>query len=124
SSRVARLDPTQRTELARLLPQLLVDDPQLAHPAALTAQDQRQRMFDALTHALLAPNAAVLLVADDLHWCDPATMRFLHYLLRRATDARLLVAATGRREEFDAEHPLNDLIASLRAAERFSELEL
>jgi hypothetical protein len=38
--------------------------------------------------------------------------------------ARLLVAATARREELDEGHPLHDLTTALQAHERFSEIEL
>ena len=44
--------------------------------------EQRQRLFDAVARAFRAPGAPLLLVADDLHWCDRETLQFLHYLLR------------------------------------------
>src|SRR5205085_1623138 len=66
----------------------------------------------------------VLLVADDVQWCDRETLQFLHYLMRSEMGARLLVAATVRREEVESEHPLNDLIAGLHVLERITELEI
>lgn len=119
-----RLDRAHLTELARLLPELLSEMPDLARPEPLSETDQRQRLFDAVARALLAPGAPALIVADDLQWCDRETLQFLHYLLRVAPKARLLVAATARREETDHQHPLNDLIAGLQALECFTEIEI
>lgn len=121
---LGRLDQTRLTELARLLPELLSEVPNLARPEQLPESEQRQRLFDAATRAVFASGAPLLLVADDLHWCDRETLRFLHYLLRVAPKARLLVAATARREEIDHRHPLNDLVTGLQALERFTEIQL
>jgi DNA-binding SARP family transcriptional activator len=122
--RLKRLDRERLTELARLLPELTSEVPGLTSPQPLSESEQRQRLFDALVRALFAPGSSLLLVADDVHWCDRETLQFLHYLVRVAPKARLLVAATTRREEIDHQHPLNGLIAGLQALERFTEVQL
>jgi AAA ATPase domain/Bacterial transcriptional activator domain len=119
-----RLDRPRLAELARLLPELRSAVPGLPPPQPLPDDDQRQVLFDALAQAILAPGGPLLLVADDLHWADRETLRFLHYLLRSGPDAPLLVAATARREELAGQHPLNDLLAGLRGLERLVEVEL
>ena len=124
ATRLRRLDRPQLTELARLLPELLSERPEVPPPQPLPESEQRQRLFDTVARALLAPAVPLLLIADDLQWCDLHTLRFLHYLLRAAPDARLLVAATARREEVDAAHPVSDLVSGLQALERLSEIEL
>ncbi|MFN8517227.1 MAG: AAA family ATPase, partial [Chloroflexia bacterium] len=121
---VAGLDRAHLTELARLLPELLATVPDLARPEPLPEGEQRQRLFDAIARVLLAADAPLLLVADDLHWYDRETLHFLHYLLRVAPEARLLVAATARREELAAQHPLHDLLAGLRVLECSTEIAL
>ncbi|MEP7020733.1 MAG: hypothetical protein ABI808_08785 [Pseudonocardiales bacterium] len=47
----------------------------------------------------LSTSQAVLLVLDDLHNAGVATVELLHYLIRHAKGARLLVLATVRAEE-------------------------
>ncbi len=123
-ARLDRLDRPRLAELARLLPQLLTDIPGLAQPEALPESERRQRLFEAITRAILAPGGPLLLVADDLHWCDRETLQLLHYLLRVEPDARLLIAATVRREELDRAHPLHDLIAGLQVLDRCTEIAL
>lgn len=121
-----RLDRARLGELARLLPELAelaLPGPEPESPS-LPESDPRRRLFDALAAAILAGDRPLLLVADDLQWCDRETLQFLHYLLRVAPEARLLVAATARREEVDLQHPLSDLVAGLRALDRLEELAL
>jgi hypothetical protein len=43
------------------------------------------------------------------------SLRLIHYLLRTVPSARLLVAATARREELDEGHPLAELATGLPA---------
>ncbi|MDP9294808.1 MAG: AAA family ATPase, partial [Actinomycetota bacterium] len=124
AARIRHLDRARVTELARLLPELLSELPDLPHPEPLPESEQRQRLFDAIARTLLAPAVPLLLVADDLQWCDLQTLQLLHYLVRAEPEAQLLVAATGRREEIDSRHRVSDLIAGLQALERFSEIEL
>ncbi|MGH2532664.1 MAG: ATP-binding protein [Thermomicrobiales bacterium] len=122
--RLDRLDRARLSELARLLPELLAEVPGLAHPEPLPERDQRQRLFDALARAILATGGPLLLIADDLQWCDQKTLQFLHYLLRVESGAPLLVAATARREEIDHRHPLNDLLAGVQALDRLTEIPI
>ena len=65
---------------------------------------------------LLGTGAPLLLVADDLQYFDAPTLQFLHYLLR--SPVPLLVAATARREELDAGHPVIELATGLQALGR------
>ncbi len=123
-ARLERLDRGHLTDLARLLPELLSEVADLARPEPLPESEQRQRLYDAVVRTIFAPGGPLLLVADDLQWCDRETLQFLHYLLRVGPHARLLVAAAARREEIDRQHPLNDLLAGLQALECFTEIEV
>jgi tetratricopeptide (TPR) repeat protein len=115
-ARRVRLDRRRLTELARVLPEVaLMPDP-------LPEDEQRRRLFDALAAAIAGSGGPLLLIADDLHWADRETLQFLHYLLRSAPNAPLLVAATARTEEIDG--ALAELVSALRATERLEEVEL
>ncbi len=118
----ARLEPVWLGELARLVPDLI--SPQTAPPAAPGERWQRQRLFEALSRALLSAPPPLLLLIDDLQWCDPETLAWLQYLLHFDPAARLLVVGTMRAEEVDAEHPLLSLLLTLRSAGLVSEIEL
>jgi class 3 adenylate cyclase/predicted ATPase len=67
-------------------------------PLALTSQQQKQQMLEALL-ALLVAHAVqepVLLLVEDLHWVDPSTLEFLSLLVEQGPTARLLTLGTCR----------------------------
>ena len=68
------------TELARVLPEILGDDPAMPRPMPINESWERRRFFDALHAAFAHAPHPLLLVIDDLQWCDPDT---IDYLLRR-----------------------------------------
>lgn len=96
----------------------------MPQPEALDPDSQRQRLFTALTRAILSPNQPLLLVIDDLQWCDRETLAWLNYLLHREETTRLLLVGTTRSEEIGPDHLLESLVLSLRGAGRAVEIEL
>jgi DNA-binding CsgD family transcriptional regulator len=73
-------------------------------------QDERRSGDDSfgILHGLywltanIAAERPVLLTIDDLHWCDPASLRFIAYLERRLEGLRALVGTTRRTGEDSA----------------------
>jgi DNA-binding SARP family transcriptional activator len=65
---------------------------------------QRRRAFDAVAAFVrgLCARRPVLLFLDDLQNAGTSSLELLHFLLRRASGARLLIMATLRLEEGDA----------------------
>jgi DNA-binding SARP family transcriptional activator len=124
TARLRRLDAAHLAALAPLLPDQLPAPAGPTSAAPVPDAEQRRRLFDAATRAILASGAPVLLIADDLQWCDPETLQFLHYLVRADPQAPLLVAATARREEINEAHPLTALIGGLHALERLTDIEI
>ena len=49
--------------------------------------------------ANIAADGPLLLLIDDLHWCDQASLRFVAYLERRLEGLNVLVAAAARTSE-------------------------
>ena len=88
------LDVLWRSELARLLPELVIEQPNLPQPAPITQGWQRQRFFEALACAVLTQNKPLIMFVDDLQWADRDTLEWLHYLPRFDPKARLLLLAT------------------------------
>ena len=79
-----------RTEIARLLPQLEAADPGLGGVEGW----QRERLFLAVAELLgaVAQESGLVVVVEDVHWADSATLDCLTYLARAAsTDAVTLV---------------------------------
>jgi DNA-binding SARP family transcriptional activator len=119
-----RLDRVWLSELARILPELLAEQPDLSPPGPLSEPWERRRFFEALARALLRGDRPLLLLIDALQWCDRGTFEWLHYLLRFDPGARLLVVGTYRPEGIEDGHPLTSLQHALREADQLTEIEL
>lgn len=113
--RLLRLDVTWLSELSRVLPELRAERPDLPVPEPISEYGQRQRFFEALARSVLAAPQPLVLLVDDLQWCDRETIEWLHYLLRFDPRARMLVVGTARDEEIPGQHPLRGLLLHLRA---------
>ena len=76
----------------------------------------RERLFpDFLAAARWEPT---LLIVEDVHWADHATLDLLKYLTRRITRAPLLLALSYRDDEIGPDHPLIMLLGETGAALR------
>lgn len=73
----------------------------------------RQALFSALLEALDDRSAPALLVWEDLHWADHATLDLLQFLGRRIAFLPALLVATFRGNETGEGHPLRDVINAL-----------
>lgn len=121
---LGRLEPLWLSEVARLLPQLLSDRPDLPQPVPMTEGWQRRRFHEALARTVLAASSPCLLVLDDLQWCDEETLAWLQYLLRFDARVPILVVGTVRSEAVDEQHPLHDLRQQLQREAQWTELTL
>jgi tetratricopeptide (TPR) repeat protein len=113
-----------KSEIARLLPDLLIQYPDLKPAGPLTESWQRQRLFEALARGFLRSNKPLLLLLDDLQWCDRDTLEWLHFLLRYKSQIRLMVIGTVRTEETRTNTSLTVLLDQLRSSNQLTEIEL
>ena len=118
------LEANTLIEIARLVPEAIANRPELARPAALTEGWQRQAFFEALARAVLNTDQPLLLLLDDIQWCDQETLHWLHFLLRFEPQARLLLVGTVRTEETSAAHPLLPFLVALQRDRLVTELPL
>jgi DNA-binding winged helix-turn-helix (wHTH) protein len=82
-------------------------------PAPVTPERMLRELADALE--FLAARDALILVLEDLHWSDTATLEWLAYIARRRDPARLMIVATYRPfEVLLHKHRLRSLISELR----------
>jgi tetratricopeptide (TPR) repeat protein len=121
---LASLDKVWRTEIARLLPELLIEHPDLAPPTPISEYGQRQLFFEALARGIHSGRQPLLLWIDDLHWADQETLEWLHFLLRFEPHDALLILGTARSEESPPEHPLSLMARQLRMEDKISAIEL
>ncbi len=76
------------------------------------------RLYDAVTSALVAASQErpVVVVLDDLHWADPASLRLLEFAAQHTWFERLSLIGTYRDVEVETtDHPLRSLMLPLLA---------
>jgi DNA-binding SARP family transcriptional activator len=121
-ARAGQWPPADRTMLARIVPHLagVESDPPPLGP------DQRPLLWAAAVRRLTSVGRPLVLLADDAMWADPASLQFIHYLVR-AADHPVLVIATARTDDIDnpgAEHPLAAIERALAALDRHDRIAL
>ena len=86
----------------------------LGHPmdASDAAAQGRERLFRELLQRL-AGGRTRLVVIEDLHFADGATLDLLRFLARRIAGTRALLVCSYREEGLDAGHPLRLLLGHL-----------
>ena len=89
--------------------------PQLGDLTRGESGEQRpsHEVYEAVFAALAAEPS--VLVVEDLHWADQATIDLLRFLLRRIGTIGSLVIGTVRDDEIDPAHPLRALLGDVGA---------
>jgi len=108
-------------ELARIVPEF---NDETQDPNQVVGDLQRHKLFEALSRGVTAGGEPTLLLADDMQWMDSETLEWLHYLIRFAPTAPLLVLGTIREAEIRAGSSIERLLLDLRKEDRISEISL
>jgi DNA-binding CsgD family transcriptional regulator/tetratricopeptide (TPR) repeat protein len=81
--------------------------------AVLSSGGPRDQAFALLLDDLASSARPTLLVLEDLHWADDATLDLVRYLGRRIGSTRTLLLATYRDDEVRGGHPLRVAMGDL-----------
>jgi len=73
----------------------------------------REPLFGRLLERLSPPQPPSLVVLEDVHWADEATLDFVRFLGRRIQRTRCLLIATHRDDELSTTHPLRAVLGEL-----------
>ncbi len=100
--------------------------PELVDVVPTGAETERYRMFEAVPAALrvIASDAPVLLVLDDLHWADRPTLQLLQHVIRRSGGTSLLILGTYRDTDLVRTHPMAEALGDMRRANLISRVSL
>ncbi len=107
---LAGLRSAQRAALARLVPEIGADTDRVGDP-----DTERLLMWEGTAELLAAESqrAPLVLVLDDLHWADTATLQLLRHVIASATPMNVTIAITYRDTDLGRGDPLNQLLADL-----------
>ena len=87
----------------------------------------RERMLRELAEALetFTAESPLILVLEDLHWCDTSTLDLISYIAQRRQTAQLLILGTYRPADIIArEHPLRGTTQELLAKQLCKDVAL
>ena len=103
------------SHIAELIPGLREKLPDLTDPPALEPEPARFRLFDSVTTFLknASQSQPLVIVLDDLHWGDHASLLLLEFLARGMAASNLLLVGTYRDVEVSRQHPLSQTLGSL-----------
>ncbi|MBA2553970.1 MAG: AAA family ATPase [Geodermatophilaceae bacterium] len=123
-SATATLDPVWRAEVERLVPSGRDQDDARDGSRAMVDAWQRHRFFEGMARALIGVGRPMLLVLDNLQWCDQETLSFLTFCLGLTTDGPVMVAGTLRTDHQHESNELREWTAKMRATGMLMELSL
>ncbi len=119
----AALDPVWRAEVRRLAPAGERGE-HAAGSRSMAGAWQRHRFFEGLARGLMAVGRPVLLVLDNMQWCDQETLAFLAFFLGLAPGTPVLMAGTLRNDTPGEDPELADWTVRMRATGLMTELSL
>jgi len=88
-----------------------IDERSLAIGSAATKRERLDAIADRF--AAIAARKALIVVIEDVHWADAATLDFLAYLAPKLQRLRLLLIASFRPDDLHPEHPATAAIARM-----------
>ncbi len=112
--------PIEATQLAGLIPELAArtDVRRVERPLSEPSPGARLRLFDAFAASLdaITSGRPLLLILEDLHSAEAATIRLLVHLARRPDGCPRMLIVTYRDTEIGDRHPLTGGLAELHRA--------
>jgi eukaryotic-like serine/threonine-protein kinase len=105
-------------DVAQIVPELrpaLLEGPRPSATTQLDPEQARFRLFDSVTNLLknFARSKAMLIVLDDLHDGDQASLMMLRFVARELAGASILLVGTYRDVEVRRSRPLGKLIGEI-----------
>lgn len=118
--------PEWLSEASRLVPEIRSRFPGVPAPPPGGTTADRQQLFEGVAQVLLAVAAEgpMLLLVDDLHWCDAESCALLRFLVERLAAAPFLLVGTVTAGELARESPAARLRSSLAGHGRARRLAL
>ncbi len=92
----------------------------------LGAASTQREQFEAIAErfASVSARSALIVVVEDLHWADAATLDFLAYLGARLHRMRILAIASVRTDELRSDNPATSATAKIARTARAGVIEL
>jgi predicted ATPase/DNA-binding CsgD family transcriptional regulator len=87
-------------------------------------RDAQERLFRDVLSALSAPGELTVVIWEDAHWADAATLDLIRFLGRRIDGRKTLHIVTYRDDEIGPDHPLRLILGDLATAQSIHRMTL
>ena len=113
-------------DIAEIVPDVRARLPGIEPASLLEPEQARFRLFDSITTFLKSASRhqPLVLILDDLHWADPASLRLLEFVAAEMNTVPLLMIGTYRDMEISRKHPLYHSLAEFTRQGHFSRVSL
>ena len=98
--------------------------PSAGHLEAMIVRGGRPHEVAAAFLDQLRPGPPCVVILEDLHWADDATLDVIRLLARKVESAPILVVGTYRDDQIDRSHPLRVLIGDIATSPAVARLGL
>src|SRR3954469_5034791 len=85
--------------------------------------EERPVLFSKFFHELSDKKEKILIVFEDIHWADEATLDFIKFFARRIGQLSCLFILTYRDDEIHSRHPLRNVFSDL-SPDTFTRIQL
>ncbi len=102
----------------------VADDLDAEFARLLRDEASRDGLLRALLSSLRTPGRQLVLLLDDLHWADEATLDALRFVGRRVQSTSALVVGTFRDDEVGRNHPLRVVVGDLATSPAVRRIQL
>ncbi len=92
--------------------------------SVLDAETQRSLLFPTLLYQLQSIAPVVVLIFEDIHWADDATLDLIRYLARRLEALRVLFIVTCRDDEIPRLGAVRSLLGGFAGSSVFKRIQL
>ena len=114
------------SEFAKLIPEVRKALPEIEASTPLEPVQERLRLFSSIAEYFrgLSRRGPLVMVLEDLHWADAASLSLLQHLARSLQSERVLILGSYRDVELDRKHPLADALREMNRERLYSRVSL
>lgn len=85
--------------------------------AMMHPESERLAVFGSVLDQIEVPDRSVILMIEDVHWADEATLDFIRFAARRLHDRRLLLVMTARDSETEGRPRIRRALGGVPSAD-------
>jgi predicted ATPase len=114
------------SEFVKLIPEVRRALPEVQPSPPLEPVQERLRLFASVAEymAKLSRRTPLVLVLEDLHWADAASLNLLQHLARVLHGERVVILGSYRDVEVDRKHPLSNTLREMNRDRLFTDISL